>query len=919
MPRRSPPRPADPGEAARRAEPRGVGSSTARDPLAREVKLLGALLGQVIVEQEGPQLFELVEQLRRAAIRGRRAGPDETIETALRALDGRSWEELVAVARAFTGYFLLINLAEEKHRLRTLRRRERANRRTPLDDGIGAAVARLRRDGMSRGEVLALVARMRLMPVLTAHPTEARRRTVLVAQRRHFRLLDRFDDPRLTVAEDRELRRLLRQEISVLWQTSPVRDQRPTPLDEVRAAMVFFDETLFTVTPRLYRALQATIGGTERDAVAPAYVRWGSWIGADRDGHPGVTAAVTRTTARIHSDHILRGYANVLARLLGTIAISDDQAGVPHDYRAEVARMGRLFPALRTDLEQRFRGQSYRQAFGIIGERVERTRLRLVGGRATTKGAYDTAGDLVSDLRRMQASLVRHGAERIAAGDLQDLIWQVETFGFHLASLEMRQHADVHASALERLRSGGAVDEPLGAPGVSLAEVLDTLRAQHAIGDAAGRDAATRYVISFTRKPDDVLGVLELAREAVPDDPAERWLDVVPLLETRSELEGAEEFLDALLGDDRYRRHVEARGLRQEVMLGYSDSNKESGYLSAAWNLHRAQQGLVAAARRHGVELTLFHGRGGTIGRGGGPANRAVLAQAPGSVDGRLKLTEQGEVIAERYPSPPIAQRHLEQMTNALLLSSASGRHDASEGQLDRWRPMMDELVAIAETAYRELVWDDPHFEEYFGRATPINEISRMELGSRPARRGTATASIESLRAIPWTFSWAQSRTNLPAWYGVGSALDGYAERHGSRGRAEIATAYRDWPFFTSTIDNVELGLAIADPVIAARYAGLAGEDEPMRRIAATLTAERSRTERAILELTGSTQLLERSPRLQRSVELRTPYVDVLSELQVRALAALRQPGVERDERAAIERLLHLTVSGLAAGLQHTG
>src|SRR5688500_2304217 len=347
----------DAGDAARRAEPRGIGSAGARDPLAREVKLLGALLGQVIVEQEGPELFELVEELRRAAIRGRKSGPEETIGRALHALDDRSPADLLAVARAFTAYFLLINLAEEKHRVRTLRNRERSNRRVPPADGIGAAIMRLRRDGMSRDEVRSLARRIRLMPVLTAHPTEARRRTVLVAQRRLYRLLDRFDDPRLTRSEDRELRRRLREEISLLWQTSPVRDARPTPLDEVRAAMVFFDETLFAVTPRLFRALHETIGGTDDGPpVATAYLSWGTWIGGDRDGHPGVTADVNRRTMRIQADHLLRGYRNVVTRLQQTIAISDDQAGVPADYRARVARAARPFADARADLERRFGG-----------------------------------------------------------------------------------------------------------------------------------------------------------------------------------------------------------------------------------------------------------------------------------------------------------------------------------------------------------------------------------------------------------------------------------------------------------------------------------------------------------------------------------------------------------------------------------
>ena len=919
-----PPRPVtravrDAGESSRRAEPRSIGSAGARDPLAREVKLLGALLGQVIVEQEGPELFDLVEQLRRAAIRGRKAGPEETIERALHALDERSPTELLAVARAFTAYFLLVNLAEEKHRVRTLRKRERASRRAPLADGIGAAILRLRRDGSSRDQVRAIAREVRLMPVLTAHPTEARRRTVLVAQRRLYRLLDQFDDPRLTRAEDRELRRGLREEISLLWQTSPVRDQRPTPLDEVRAAMVFFDETLFTATPRLYRALHENIGGGETDALATPFLRWGTWIGGDRDGHPGVTADVTRRTMRIQADHLLRGYRNVVIRLQQTIAIADEQAGVPDDFSAWVDRAARPFADARVDLERRFAGQSYRQALGIIAERLDRTRTRLTGGPGARRGGYQRPEELLADLHRMQDAMRRHAAERVAAGELQDLVWQVETFGFHLASLEVRQHADVHAAAVERLREKGQADEPVDASGVTLAEVLATLRAQHEIGEAFGGEGSRRYVISFTRATADVAHVLRLARAAVPDAEPGAWLDVVPLLESRDELENADRFLDELLSDRAYRSHLEARGKRQEVMLGYSDSNKEAGYLSATWNLYRAQEGLVRAARRHGVELTLFHGRGGTIGRGGGPANRAVLAQAAGSVHGRLKLTEQGEVIAERYPSPQIAQRHLEQLTNALLLTSRPGHDAATAEAVERWRSMMDELASLAEDAYRRLVWEDADFEAFFGRATPIGEISRMELGSRPARRAAAAPSIASLRAIPWVFAWSQSRTNLPAWFGVGAALAGYAERHGTDGRVRLAEAYREWAFFSSTVDNVELGLAIADPIVAARYAGLAGDSEPMRRIADELRAERRRTEDEVLRLTGSTHLLDRSPRLQRSIQLRTPYVDVLSELQVRGLARLRGSSLPPDERAATERLLQLTVSGLAAGLQHTG
>ena len=899
-------------DVARRAEPKGVGSARARDPLAREVKLLGALLGQVIIEQEGPELFEMVEHLRRAAIRRRSGADDEASDATRRAIEDRPATELLSIARAFTAYFLLVNLAEEKERVRALRRRERSSHRSGLPESIADAVERLPRATPFRP----LLDRLLLRPVLTAHPTEARRRTVLLAQRRLYRLLDRFDDPRLTPSEDREQRRLLRQEISILWHTSQARLKRPSPLDEVRAAMVFFDQTLFRVTPRIYRALDRALlrrgrnpaeTGTGPPAGRP-FIRWGSWIGGDRDGHPGVTAEVTVATLRIHADHVLHGYRSVTERLLQTIAIDEGRSDVPRHFTRWVSTSARAFPEVQARLNRRFARQPYRQAFGLIGERIERTRTRLTGRRGARRGGYAGAHDLLEDLRTVQAAMVASGADRMAWGDLQDLIWQVETFGFHLAALEVRQHADVHATAL------GALSGPIAE------ESLATLRALREIHAEFGADALPRYVVSFTRTPADVTAVLELAARAEAGPELELELDIVPLLESRDALAGAGRFLEDLLSDPAYRPHLERRGMRQEVMLGYSDSNKEIGFLGATWSLYRAQEQLVAAAARCGVELTLFHGRGGTIGRGGGPANQAVRAQAAGSIEGRLALTEQGEMIAERYSGPIIAQRHLEQLTNAVLVASQPAHASATAQQADRWRPMMDELASLAEASYRRMVWEDPEFARYFARATPIDEISRIEMGSRPSRRPSVDdpASLESLRAIPWVFAWSQSRTNLPAWYGVGTALAEYAARHAD-GRAHMTEAYRDWAFFRSALDNVELGLAITDPLVADRYAALAGTDEPMRRITATIDRERRRTVTELAHTTGNDHLLERSPRLRRSIELRTPYVEVLGMLQVHALERLRSGSLGPAERRTTEELLNLTISGVAAGLQHTG
>jgi phosphoenolpyruvate carboxylase len=891
--------------------------------LRREVKLLGALLGQVIVEQEGPELFELVERVRRAAIR-RRRGPDAGDRDALEIPELRDLgpARAAALARAFTNYFLLTNLVEERHRLRVLAQRERAGRRTPLDESVDAAVAAWR----GKGDIGPLLERLRISPVFTAHPTEARRRTVLVAQRRIAALLQRLDDPRLPRSERDDLERRLLEEITVLWRTSPIRDERPTPLGEVRAAMVFFDETIFRATPRLYRSVERALDRwsparqppASRATRVPAFLAWGSWIGGDRDGHPGVDARTSLATMRIQADHLLHGYENVARRMVSTLGLAVEDERLTDVLRAQLDDGAERLPALAASLDQRFPRQPYRVAFGLVAERLVRTRARLTQGDGPTKHAYASPGELLAALRDIQASLVGSGAGRIAWGEVQDLVWQVETFGFHLASLEIRQHADVHAAALDRIHSGGDRREPLGPAAPSTDEVLATLRVAAGLGETFGADACRRIVISFTRGVDDVLGVLDLVAEATGS--ASVPFDVVPLLESEDALSSAAPLLSGMLADRRYRAHLATRGDRQEVMVGYSDSNKELGYLAAAWALYRAQEALVEVARHEGVELTLFHGRGGAIGRGGGPANRAILAQAAGSVDGRLKLTEQGEVIAARYQHPGIALRHLEQMTHAVLLASMPAHEGQVAAAAERWSGLMDELASLAGNAYRSLVQEDPAFGRFFASATPISELSVMTLGSRPSKRGASGAqpSIEALRAIPWTFAWAQSRANLPAWFGAGSALAGYRARHGAAATDELARAYREWRFFASTIDNLELGLAVADRAVARRYAALAGSSEPMRRIAEAINAEFELTVIELLRLTGRERLLDGAPRLQRSIELRNPYVDALSELQLQALAALRAGPAPRD-RPRLERLIQLTVNGIAAGLQHTG
>jgi phosphoenolpyruvate carboxylase len=922
------------------AEPLGIGSAGARDPLSVEVRLLGALLGQVISEQAGPELFALVERIRRRTIALRRE--DDPLERArldeeLRALDLDAAE---AVIGAFTLYFGLVNLAEARSRVRTLRRRERAARDGILDDSLADAVAGLRRLGRTDADLDALIQRLAISPVLTAHPTEARRRTTLVALGRCAVLLARLDDPRLTPSEDREVRRRLREEISLLWRTANLRVVRPTPLDEVRTAMAFFDATLFTVVPRLYRALDAALdpptgrsarpagatgpaGDTGRTGTRPprvgSFLRPGSWIGGDRDGNPGVTADITMRTLRIQADHVLHGYEAVAMRLMQTEAATDAPDRVARALASRLARDAEDLPETDRQLRRRFPDEPYRQRFGFIAERLRRTRAALVGEPAPLTGRYASAAELDEELAEIQAALVADGLPRVAWGEVAELRWQVGTFGFHLASLEVRQHAVVHAAALVALRDGAPGSTEVAAD-VTLDEVLGTFRAIAEAQARFGVDACHRYVISFTDSASDVTDVLSLARAALPDDEPLPVLDLVPLFESSEALGSAGAILGTLLDDPAYRARLTARGDRQEVMLGYSDSNKESGFLAAAWMLHQAQSELVAAARARRIELTLFHGRGGALGRGGGPTNRAILGQAPGSVDARLKLTEQGEVIAANYADPSIARRHLEQMTGAVLLASTP-EHDARlEAALATGAPIMAELATVARAAYRALVHDDPGFAAFFRDLTPIHELSDLRLGSRPAARGRRdeAPSIDSLRAIPWTFAWSQARINLPGWYGLGTALEAYRSAHGEAGLVTIARLSRDWPFLSSLLDNAEMSLAKADMGVARLYAALASAPGDDRRWDAIETEYR-RTVELLLRVTGRQRLLDGAPVLQRSVALRNPYVDSLSELQVRLLARLRGMRPDDPDRDRVRRLVQLTINGVAAGLQSTG
>jgi phosphoenolpyruvate carboxylase len=879
-------------------------------PLRRDVRLLGDLLGEVIREAGGQDLLDDTERLRRAVIAARGKPPGDEADLA-----GDQIAALVAgwplaraelVAKAFTIYFHLTNLAEERHRVRTLRgEADLSPGLGPRRESLAAAVARF---GTEPGQLYELLARLRVQPVLTAHPTEARRRAVAAALRRISRLIADLDAARLP-AEQAEVRRRLREEVGLLWLTSPLRVKPIGPADEVRTVMAVFDDTLFGLAPAFYRALDQACRGLpgasgEPAPLVTACLRFGSWVGADRDGNPTVTAQVTREAAMIHADHALRALENATTRIGRALTVHAAAAPPGQGLALALAAAETEHPELLAQIGARSPEEPYRTFLLFLAERVQATRLRHADL------AYPDCAAFLADLRLVQRSLAAAGATRQAFGELQNLIWQAETFGFHAASLEVRQHSAVHDQALREIGAGGE-------PSAQTAEVLATMRAIGWVQGRFGVGACRRYVVSFTRSADDVAAVHRLALLAAHGAPPP-VLDVVPLFESGEDLHNATRVLDGMLELKPVAERLAESGRRLEVMLGYSDSAKELGPVSATLALYDAQERLAKWAAANEVRLTLFHGRGGALGRGGGPAGRAVLAQAPGSVDGRLKVTEQGEVIFARYGDPVIGQRHLEQVTSAVLAASAPGAAAASRAAAQRFRPVADRMAGAALRAYRELVEADG-FAGWLARISPLEELGRMQIGSRPPRRGIAgapgPADLAELRAIPWVFAWSQTRLNLPGWYGLGSGLAAVLSAPG--GLAEVHGAYQGWPVLTVLLENAEMSLAKTDRRMAARHLALGGRDD----LTVLVLAEYDLTRRLLLEVTGHARLLANRPVLSRAVTLRDPYVDALSYLQLRALAELRAgpgPG-EPGERDQLERLLLLSVNGVAAGLQNTG
>ncbi len=907
-----------------------------------DIRLLGRLLGEVIADQAGPEMLETVEAVRRAATDERRDGRTGRLASLLDSVDD---ERALQIIRAFSYFSLLANLAEDV----ADNRRARAVRGTDLGRGPGTlrwAFDRLRHADLPADVVEARASGIVVVPVLTAHPTEVRRRTALDRCREIVRLLATRDQTVLDDDEWAEWDVALRVEVLALWQTAILRPSRLRVRDEINAALHYYDVSLFDEVPRLHERYEREV--TELlghpITVSPP-VRMGSWIGGDRDGNPFVNAEVLDYALERQATVALGHHLDSLRELAIALSMSGNLVHTTDEVAALVEHSGDESP---------FRvNEPYRRAVNGFYARLAATSLEVLGlvpGVETRakRPPYEHPSELVSDLRLVEESLALHGAGPLAEARVAPVRRSVETFGFHLCSLDLRQNSSVHEVVVAELLSVAGVlpgyldlDEagkvavlveelghsrPLLSPWLAYSEEttkeLAILRRAATAVTSLGKEAIPNYVISMATSVSDLLEVLVLLKEVGlcpinEDGPAPR-ISVAPLFETIGDLAGAGQTLRQLLDLPLWRSVLRAWDGWQEVMLGYSDSNKDGGYLSSNWSLYRAEMDLVAVAAGAGVRLRLFHGRGGAVGRGGGPAYQAIVAQPPGTVQGALRLTEQGEVIAAQYSDPLHARRGLEALVSATLQASFAdvvppGQPDGLAGGTDRYHEVLEDLAARSYAEYRDLVYGTPGFVEWFRAATPVGEIAELNIGSRPSSR-KASSRVEDLRAIPWVFSWAQCRLMVPGWYGTGTAIAGWLDEDPSN-RSLLAEMYQRWGFFRSVISNMEMVLAKSDLEIAAGYDALVSDEALRAAVFPRLVAEHARATSAVLAATGSDVLLGDSPALARTLQNRLPYLDPLNHLQVSLLRRWRGGDHERS----VQRGIQLTLNGLATGLRNSG
>jgi phosphoenolpyruvate carboxylase len=903
------------------------------DRFAADETLLTDVLREVIALGDGPAAVALLDEALELgrSVRGGEPGAAEQLAQLIADLDLARTEVLV---RALTRWFQLINLAEDNERVRRLVQRDAADPDRPREGSLRAAVSAMRGAGVSHEELRRLLDRARLRLVMTAHPTEARRRTTIDKLARVFSVLRELDGHRHPDHDD--ARRRLLATIQELWGSDDLRAAERTVLDEVRAGLIHFASTLADTVPRIYRDLQSAVVEQYPEAGGepiPPLLVFGSWIGGDRDGNPFVTPAMTVAALELMREQCLRHYDDRLEQLAGRLSLSARLTGRAGSLDAILCDGERDFPQLAQTLQAINPEEPYRRAVSFIRERVRAARERDDVG-------YPDPEALLIDLSCVHDSLASGSGALSADAELADFIREVEVFGFHYARLDVREHVKIHRATLHEIyaelgvcadyRGLSSADRvvllaaqiadrrPLVPAEIDhfsegTRETIETFRMLHEVLTTTHRGAVRTYIVSGTEGPDDLLEVLLLAKEAglCAAGGLRSMLRIVPLFEAGATLQAAPETMRTLMATEVYRTALASLGNEQEVMIGYSDSNKDVGYLASAWLAYEAQVRVVEVLREHGVGWLFFHGRGGAVGRGGGPTNVAILALPPDTVGARLKMTEQGEVLTAKYAVPEIAHRELELATSATLATGRARPH----GRSADFRALLAEMAADSEALYRSVVQDDPDFVRFFEGVTPVSEVSRLRLGSRPAKRGRA-GGIDELRAIPWVFSWTQSRIVLPAWLGLGTALRNARERHGVEVLCQMAA---EWPFFTSVLSNAEMGCAKADLGIARRYVAL--WDDPARdRIWPILEAEFQLTVSELVAIGGGERLLDSEPVLQASIDRRNPAVDPLSFVQVELLRRIR--AVERDGEEASEplrRLSQLTINGIASGLRNTG
>jgi phosphoenolpyruvate carboxylase len=921
-------------QAARLAELTSEDAELKEAPLRRDVRSLGRLLGEVLKEQEGGALFDAVEQLRLLAIEHREtqappapgheaAGEDPLMERAKLIVGRMSVTDAYRLTKAFSIYFELINLAETNHRKRRRRASQLDADLPPQPGSLRSALARLREAGVTRDDAIRLLARLRVIPVFTAHPTEVARRTVLFKRRRIAEELEHLDRLPLTDAEAREREAAITAEITALWQTDEVRRRRPTVRDEIKMGLDYYPTCLIGTLPRLYEELAAALGhayGREATAAElPTVVLFGSWIGGDRDGNPYVTPDYTREALQMARQAILDHYIEAVKELRRRVSPSTRQAAVSEALESRV----KLYSAEIMGAKREAAMQSPFEMYRILLTHMLR-RLEAARDEARHADAYQSAEEFASDLAVIRESLAANGGLRLACSLVDPLARQVETFGFHLHTLDIRQHARVHAAALSEISGAASIKSGAGGepalperPSEQTAELLDTLRAVAELKRTYPPRAIRSYVISGARSTEDILTTAWLAevsgiQVAGSSDASDPGLMPVPLFESIEDLRNCPEICRRLWTSPDYARLLDSWGRAQEVMLGYSDSNKDGGMLTSIWEIYRAHHALHEVARECGVNLRLFHGRGGTVGRGGGPTHRAILAQPPGAFSGEIKITEQGEVMNWKYSDPVLAEYNLELMLAASL--EALARPAARKPkEAEEWGQALEAMSADAFAFYREKIADNPDILPYFEEATPAGELENVKIGSRPARR-KESRGLEDLRAIPWVFGWMQSRHVVPAYFGVGFALERFAG-HGHDNERLLQAMMRDFPLFSDLIRNVEIGMAKADLPIARLYADLVSDAAARERVFRMIAEEFERTRRMILRVSGQSELLEQNEVLARSIRLRNPYVDPMSLIQVELLRRKRA-GEESEE---LDYALGATINGIAAGLRNTG